>query len=79
VFDLDHLITGVLTGTVLIMFGLVRGLFQELVEGAHKILNLVSSGLAVSTGADKHMRQPAWLAILGALWIALSVVAYLSA
>jgi len=78
VFDFNHLVTGVCMGAVLILLGLVPGLFQLLVDGTHKWLNVLSSGL-ISSSSDEKVAQPVWLAIAGAALIGLSVISYLSA
>jgi hypothetical protein len=76
-----ELMIGVLTGCVLVVFGLVPGLSYGLTEGVRNFLDLVSSGLPVSpprhTEYDK-LERPIWLAGLGAVLIVLSVLAYLS-
>jgi hypothetical protein len=71
----------VLSGCVLVVFGLVPGLFQRLEEGIRNFHDQVSSGFAVSppryTEYDK-LRRPIWLAGLGALLIVVGVLAYVS-
>jgi hypothetical protein len=75
---LDHLFTGLLTGMVLIAFGVVPGLFQSFVEAVYHCIAVVHTGVPPST-AQRQVRQPAWLAILRSAFIAMSIYTYLSA
>jgi len=74
----------VVSGFVLIVFGLVPGLFWGLVEGlAEGIQNFrdgISSGLPVPPPCPRESNRPrpTWLAGLGALVIVLTVLTYLS-
>ena len=75
---LHDVMIGVLSGCVLIVFGLVPGLFQGLTEGVRNLLNSVSSPLPTKPRRDKSYDRPISLAGIGATLIVLSVLAYLS-
>ena len=72
---------GILTGCLLVVFGLVPGLFQSLVEGMlsaiHRLLDQITSGLPTPM-EYAPIQKPTWLVGLGALLIVLSVLGYLS-
>ena len=70
--------TGVLSGAVMIVIGLVPGLFQGLAEGVQNLGSLLSARFPSPFQRRAEFRQPIGLAVLGAAWIGLSVVAYLS-
>jgi hypothetical protein len=74
VIDLNHLAIAVLTGAVLIVFGLVPGLSQ----GVHNLGRLLSSQFPSPYDPDEQSDQPIWLAGVGAALIAAAVLAYLS-
>ena len=72
---------GILTGCLLVVFGLVPGLFQSLVEGMlsaiHRLLDQITSGWPTPVEYEP-IQKPTWLVGLGALLIVLSVLGYLS-
>lgn len=76
-----EVMTGVLSGCVLIALGLVPGLFRNLVEGVRNLCDSVSSGAPVSPPRQTEgdtLQRPIWLAGIGALLITLTVLTYLS-
>ncbi len=62
---------GVLMGSVLMVLGLVPGLFQELVVGVGSALSSFQGRPMVWDAG--HIRQPKWLAGAGAILIALTL------
>ena len=74
--DLGHLVMAVCAGIVLIVFGLVPGLFQDLVQGIRNFENSLTSRYR-SAAVPDDVGQPAGLAVVGAIIIAAAVVAYL--
>ncbi|MEO7143755.1 MAG: hypothetical protein ABI165_09670 [Bryobacteraceae bacterium] len=76
-----EIMTGILTGCVLVVFGSVPGLFSNLVEAVRNFSHSISSGLPLSLPHHPEytkVRRPIWLAWLGAALIVLSILAYLS-
>lgn len=69
---------GVLAGAVLIVFGVVPGVFQGIVDGVRNSVNLLSSQFPGPSRLREEFPRPRWLAGLGAALIALTVLAYLS-
>ena len=60
-------------GSVLIVFGLVPGVFAQLVEGLHNLLATLSPD---SLREPDKAQQPTWLAIAGALLMGVAIVLY---
>jgi hypothetical protein len=78
VIDSSHLMTGVLSGCVLIAAGLVPGLFWGLAEGVRNLLDSISSPYPNRLSERERVDPPAWLAVVGAVVIAATVLAYSS-
>ena len=76
VIGLDQLMIGVVWGALLIAIGLIPRLFQGLVEGVHNYVSLSSSEFRGRSQPVDTVDQPTWLAGLGAVIVALTVVAY---
>jgi hypothetical protein len=76
--------TGVLMGSVLVVFGLVPGLFQRFAEGVRNALTSLQDGNLPSARFQVHpvwqaqSGQPRWLAIIGAALIAGTLLSYFS-
>ena len=77
-----QLMNGVLAGAILIVFGAVPGLFQQLVDGLQDgiqdFASRMSSQFPGPPCQHEQLPQPRWLAGLGAALIAATVLAYLS-
>ncbi len=76
-----EVIVGVLTGSVLIVFGLVPGIFQGLTDGTQNYLDLFSSRLLMRPprhAGYNRVERPIWLAGLGVALIVLILLAYMS-
>ena len=69
----SELTIALVVGSVLIVFGLVPGVFAQLVEGVHNLLATLSPD---SIREPEQAKQPAWLAIAGALLMGAAIVAY---
>ena len=72
----------IVIGSVLIVLGLIPGLFQRLKEGVQSLSESFRSpffpvGLSYKTDHEKHSR-PTWLALLGLAMILLSLFSYFS-
>jgi hypothetical protein len=84
VIDLRQVAIGVFMGTMLIVFGLVPGLFQGFAEGVRRALesfqngNLLAVRFHVQPSRHVAVSQPRWLAAIGAALIAGTLFAYLS-
>lgn len=78
--NLHEVLIGVLSGSVLVVFGLVPGLFEGLSEGVRNFNDSVSFGSPMRPRryTEHYHRRHVWLAGLGAALIALSVLAYFS-
>jgi hypothetical protein len=76
VIDLNQVATGVLMGSLLIAFGLVPGLFQELADRVSNCADLLSSRFPIPSHSRVEFRQPRWFAGLGAVLIAVTLLAY---
>ena len=76
--NLHEVMIGVLTGAVLVLFGLVPGLIEGLSQGVRNFNDSVSFGSALGPRryTQHHCRRHTWLAGLGAVLIALSVLAF---
>jgi hypothetical protein len=75
------LMVGVLTGGLLIVFGLVPGLFYGLVEGIRNFNNSLSSSYwarAPQESGSANRQGPFWLAGLGGGLILLTLAGYLT-
>jgi hypothetical protein len=79
VVTLNHVLVGVVSGSILIVFGVVPGLFQELREFVRNFCDSLSSPFPIPSRRHDQTRQPTWLAGLGLALIAATVAAYLSA
>jgi hypothetical protein len=83
VIDLRQVATGVVIGTMLLVFGLVPGLFQGFADGVRRALESFQNGnlLAVRfhshPSRDVEASQPRWLAGIGAALIAGTLIGYL--
>ena len=73
----QRLMTGVLAGAFLIVFGIVPGLFPALADGVRNSLNLLSSQCPAPSRLHQEFPRPRWLAGLGAALITATVLAYL--
>jgi hypothetical protein len=75
-----ELVTGVLAGCVLIVFGLVPGLFQGLVEGVQNFRDSLSSIFPIAPqyrSGYENLQPPRWMAGVGAALTVLTVLGYL--
>jgi len=76
------IILGVLMGSVLLLFGLVPDLFHGLMEGVRYFHDSISAGMPVNPRREhirrEHIQGPTWLVVVGAMFIGLSLFAYLS-
>lgn len=70
----NELATGMVCGCLLMLFGLVPDLFNRLVEGVRSVQEFTTPG------RSRHVpvKQPAWLAGVGALLITATLLAYFS-
>jgi hypothetical protein len=64
------------TGALLIVLGLVPGLFQGLTDGVRNALESFSSPLRSRLNGDGRIREPRWLAGVGIALIAAAMLAY---
>jgi hypothetical protein len=80
-------IIGVLSGAVLIVFGMVPGLFHGLMEALRNFENSLSSGWPTilshrvtpwwsQRGTEYPLQRPIWMVGLGVAFIVLTLVAY---
>ena len=76
VIGLQQLMIGVVCGAFLIVIGLIPGLFQGLVEGIQNSISLWSSEFRGRSQPVDTVDQPTWLAGVGAVMVALTVVVY---
>jgi hypothetical protein len=62
------------TGVILIVLGLVPGLFQGLTDGVRNALESFSSPLRNRLHGDVRIREPQWLAGVGIALIAAAII-----
>jgi hypothetical protein len=79
-----EVVRAIVIGSVLIVLGLIPGLFQRLKQGTRNFSESFWSpspfspvGLSYKTDHEKHSR-PTWLALLGLAMILLSLFSYFS-
>ncbi len=72
-----QLLIGATMGSALIVLGLVPGLFQDTVEGVHNAVESASSLLLfrfpVQVAVRGQVKQPRWLAVVGAALVAVTL------
>jgi hypothetical protein len=79
VINSNQLIIGVLSGSILIVFGLVPGLLQGLTQGVRNFSDiLLSSRFPPPSYPRTEVQPPGWLAPAGITLVAATVLAYLS-
>jgi hypothetical protein len=72
---------GTMMGSVCLVFALVPGLFQSVMDGIRSFRDSIEPGSPmrqVRRTGDEDLRKPIWLVVIGAMLIALSLFAYLS-
>jgi hypothetical protein len=70
-----EVVLGVTLGIALIALGLIPGLFQGLAEGVRNFSDELHS-LPSRWRRHNEIRQPTWLAVLGASLVAITLLAY---
>jgi hypothetical protein len=78
VIDPRQLVLGISIGLALIVCGLVPGLFQQVSDGVRNAIHHASAPFLAPARTREEVRQPAWLATVGAAFIAAAVLAYFS-
>jgi hypothetical protein len=74
-----QLIIALLWGGLLILIGLVPGLFQNLVEGVHRYRDFLLGSFEGSMRREPDdVQQPAWLMVLGSAIILIALAAYIT-
>lgn len=74
----DQVINGVWVGTVLLLLGLVPGLYQSLVNGMRGMSTLIAVRVAFPRISSKEkIEQPYWFAAVGAVVLLITCAAYL--
>jgi hypothetical protein len=71
-----QVVIGLSAGFVLILLGLVPGLFQGLVEGVRNFSDALCSRFPSPSCSYARIYQPRWLGLLGAALIAATLLAY---
>ena len=75
---LQQLVLGISVGLALMLGGTVPRLFQQVNDGVRNAIARVSAPMLPPDRSREEMRQPKWLAGVGAALIAVSVLAYFS-
>jgi len=78
VIGLRQLVLGLSMGSVLLVFGLVPGLFQGLTEAVRNYGDRLSGRFPSPSRGPAQFDQPRWLAAIGAALIAVTLLAYVS-
>jgi len=68
----------ILSGSILVIFGLIPGLLHSLAAGVRNALDSVSSAAPPPEIEYDKKHRPIWLAGLGVMFVVLSVLEYLS-
>ena len=72
----DQVVNGVWMGTILILLGMVPGLFQAIESGIGDLANLLTFRFAFPIRHRVSFKQPQWFATAGVLVIAATFLAY---
>jgi hypothetical protein len=74
----DQVVNGVWVATVLLLLGLVPGLYHSLLDGISNISNLVAVRIPNPRFSQRTpVNQPYWFAAAGMIVLLLTVTAYL--
>lgn len=74
----DQVINGVWVGTVLLMLGLVPGLYQSLIDGMRSMSTLIAVRIAFPRLSSREkIQQPYWFAAAGSVVLLITFAAYL--
>jgi hypothetical protein len=74
----DQVINGVWVGTVLLLLGLVPGLYQSVVDGMRSMSTLIAVRIAFPRISSKEkIEQPYWFAAAGLAVLLVTFAAYL--
>lgn len=74
----DQVVNGVWVATVLLLLGLVPGLYQTLLDEISKSSNLVAIRTSIPrSSSKKQIAQPYWLAAAGMVVLLITCLAYL--
>lgn len=77
---IDQVTNGISIATVLLILGLVPGLFQALVHGLRNVSNLVALRISLPVPylqSKDQVDQPYWFAAAGMLVLLITCIAYL--
>jgi hypothetical protein len=72
----DQVVNGVTIGLILMLLGLVPGLYQALEDGIANCASLLSFQFAFLSRSRGEFKQPRWFAGVGAFLILLTFLAY---
>lgn len=74
----DQVINGVWVGTVLLLLGIVPGLYESLVDGMRSMSKLIAVQIAFPRMASRErIEQPYWFAAAGVAVLLITFAAYL--
>jgi hypothetical protein len=76
-----ELVVGLLTGCLLIIFGLVPSLFHNLIAGVQNFRDSVMSGMPMRDTRrieSEQIRRPVWMVLLGVAFVVMSLLNYFS-
>jgi hypothetical protein len=74
----DQVVNGMWVSAILILLGLVPGLYQSIVSGISNASNLIPLQVAFSrTHAKDKIAQPRWLAAVGGAVLLMTFSAYI--
>jgi hypothetical protein len=74
----DQVVNGVTIGLILVLLGLVPGLYQAIEDGLANCASLLSLRFAFLARTSTELKQPRWFAAVGAFLIALTFLAYIA-
>jgi hypothetical protein len=72
---------GLLTGCLLMIFGLVPSLFHKLIEGVQNFRDSVMSGMSMRHTRRierEQIQKPVWMVLLGVVFVVMSLLNYFS-
>jgi hypothetical protein len=71
----DQVVNGITMGFIMMLLGVVPGLYQAIEDGIANCASLLSVRSALLS-RSREFKQPRWFAAVGALLITITVLAY---
>lgn len=71
----DQVVNGVTMGVIMVLLGLVPGLYQAIEDGIVNCASLLSIRSAFFS-RSREFKQPRWFAAVGTILIAITLLAY---